>query len=77
MNVSETSMASPVATHADPYLTTAEVANRYRTEPSTVRYWRHIGDGPKGVKIGRRILYRLSECERWEREREAEQHGAA
>jgi hypothetical protein len=39
------------------YLTTAEVAARYRTAPSTVRYWRHIGYGPKGTKVGRRYLY--------------------
>lgn len=39
------------------YLTTAEVADRYRTKPGTVRYWRHIGYGPKGVRVGRRVLY--------------------
>jgi DNA-binding transcriptional MerR regulator len=39
------------------YLTTAEVAARYRTAPSTVRYWRHVGYGPKGAKVGRRYLY--------------------
>lgn len=39
------------------YFTTAEVATRYRTAPSTVRYWRHIGYGPKGAKVGRRFLY--------------------
>ncbi len=41
----------------DRYLTTAEVAKRYRTAESTVRYWRHIGYGPQGVKVGRRVLY--------------------
>ncbi|MGW7239701.1 helix-turn-helix domain-containing protein [Streptomyces sp. NPDC054804] len=39
------------------YLTTDEVADRYRTAPSTVRYWRHVGYGPKGAKVGRRFLY--------------------
>lgn len=39
------------------YLTTAEVAERYRTAESTVRYWRLIGYGPKGAKVGRRFLY--------------------
>jgi len=39
------------------YLTTAEVAARYRTVPGTVRYWRHVGYGPKGTKVGRRYLY--------------------
>lgn len=49
------------------YLTTADVAARYRTAASTVRYWRHIGYGPKGVKVGRRILYSQAEIERFER----------
>jgi predicted DNA-binding transcriptional regulator AlpA len=57
------------STEGDPFLTTNEVAQRYRTEPSTVRYWRHVGSGPNGVKIGRRVLYRESELVRWERER--------
>jgi hypothetical protein len=30
-------------------LTTEEVAERFRTSPATVRYWRHIGSGPAGV----------------------------
>lgn len=61
----------------DPYLTTEEVAARYRTAPSTVRYWRHIGTGPKGVQFGRRVLYRLSECMRWEQEKERAAEAAA
>jgi predicted DNA-binding transcriptional regulator AlpA len=46
-------------------LTTAEVAERFRTSPSTVRYWRHIGIGPAGVRVGRRVLYDEAECDRW------------
>lgn len=58
------------------YLNTAEVAKRYRTTDSTVRYWRMIGYGPRGVKCGRRILYALAEIERFDREL-AEKGGAA
>lgn len=39
------------------YLTTAEVAERYRTAESTVRYWRHLQKGPRGIKVGKRVLY--------------------
>jgi hypothetical protein len=39
-------------------LTTEEVAERFRTSPATVRYWRHIGMGPAGVRVGRRVLRR-------------------
>lgn len=50
------------------YLTTDEVAQRYRTVPPTVRYWRMIGYGPKGVKVGRKVLYALREIERFDAE---------
>ena len=50
----------------DNYFTTAEVATRYRTVPSTVRFWRHIGYGPKGVKVGRRVLYPHAELQKFD-----------
>lgn len=46
-------------------LTTTEVAAIYRTSPATVRYWRSIGYGPQGCKIGRRVLYDAAEVERF------------
>ena len=46
-------------------LTTEEVATHFRTSPSTVRYWRHLGIGPAGVRVGKRVLYEEAECERW------------
>ena len=52
------------------WLKTDEVAARFRTDPGTVRYWRHAKIGPRGVKIGRRVLYDLTEVERWEAEQE-------
>lgn len=39
------------------YLTTQEVAALLRTSAETVRYWRHVGKGPRSFKIGRRVLY--------------------
>ena len=39
------------------YLTTEEVAQLLRTSPETVRYWRHVGAGPRSFKVGRRVLY--------------------
>ncbi|GLY63711.1 helix-turn-helix transcriptional regulator [Amycolatopsis taiwanensis] len=48
------------------YLTTNEVAERYRTSPGTVRYWRHIGYGPKSVKAGRRVLYPAAEITKFD-----------
>lgn len=46
-------------------LTTTEVAAMLRTSPSTVRYWRHQGTGPQGVKVGIRVLYRRDSVEAW------------
>lgn len=61
------------------YLTTAEVAARYRTVPGTVRYWRHIGYGPKGAKVGRRFLYPQAAIQKFDEEllAQAASHGAA
>ncbi|WP_238011568.1 helix-turn-helix domain-containing protein [Dactylosporangium sp. AC04546] len=47
-------------------MTTAEMAAHYRTVPGTVRYWRHIGYGPRGIKVGRKILYPIEEIERFD-----------
>ncbi|SEC57389.1 Helix-turn-helix domain-containing protein [Streptomyces sp. 2131.1] len=49
------------------YLTTAEVAERYRTAESTVRYWRQLKKGPRGIKVGKRVLYPETELLRYER----------
>lgn len=46
-------------------LTSVEVAKIFKTSPETVRYWRHKGYGPKGIKVGRRVLYDQAEVERW------------
>ena len=59
------SAAPAQETHAD-YRTTDEVAARYRTAPSTVRYWRHVGYGPKGVRVGRRVLYSTTELAKFD-----------
>ncbi|MFF1321475.1 helix-turn-helix transcriptional regulator [Streptomyces chartreusis] len=66
-------MSELLTSEASQYLTTSDVAARYRTAPSTIRYWRHVGYGPKGIKVGRRVLYSLANCEEFERQQAAEQ----
>jgi predicted DNA-binding transcriptional regulator AlpA len=66
----------------DPWLTSADLAKRYKTQQPTIRQWRFQRTGPRGVKIGRKVLYRLSEVQRWERaleraEREREREAEA
>lgn len=54
-----------------PYLTSDELAERYQVPVQTVRYWRHMGTGPKAVKIGRFVRYRMDAVLMWEKELEA------
>jgi hypothetical protein len=52
--------------NTETYLTEQEFAARYHLGRRTVQRWRRSGDGPVWVRLGeRRVLYRLSDCERW------------
>jgi predicted DNA-binding transcriptional regulator AlpA len=55
----------------DTYLTSGQVADRYRVSEATLKDWRYHRTGPKYVKLGRHVRYRLRDLERWEQEREA------
>jgi DNA-binding transcriptional MerR regulator len=46
-------------------ITVLEAAERLRTPAATLRYWRHVGIGPKSFKIGRRVVYRRDDLEAW------------
>jgi predicted DNA-binding transcriptional regulator AlpA len=52
------------------WMTLTEVAERLRQPPSNLYHWRVKGTGPKGIKVGNKVLYRRTEVERWEREQE-------
>lgn len=58
----------------DTYMTTEELATLCRTSPGTCRYWRHIGEGPASIKVGRRVLYRREDVTAWLERKYAEQH---
>jgi excisionase family DNA binding protein len=53
-----------------PYMTTEELADHARTTKATVRGWRHRGTGPKGTRVGKRVLYRREAVEAWLKARE-------
>jgi hypothetical protein len=55
---------------SDELLTTAEVALISRAPVSTVRYWRHLGTGPRSFRLGRRVVYIGHEVEQWLPEQE-------
>jgi Helix-turn-helix domain len=59
------------------YLTLAEVAERYRKTPATIRYWRHIGFGPKGARVGTTVLYPRDEIDKFDEEIRAGDAAAA
>jgi hypothetical protein len=46
-------------------LTLDEAAAFLRTPVATLRYWRHLGIGPAGFRLGRRVLYRRADLEQW------------
>ncbi|MDP9459114.1 MAG: helix-turn-helix domain-containing protein [Actinomycetota bacterium] len=52
-------------TAAADQLTLAEVAAVLRTPVATLRYWRHLGIGPDGLRLGRRVVYRREDVNRW------------
>ncbi|MCW2576199.1 MAG: Transcriptional repressor, dcmR family [Modestobacter sp.] len=39
-------------------LTIGEAAELLRAPVATLRYWRHLGTGPRSFRLGRRVLYR-------------------
>ena len=47
----------------DDLMTTSETAKVLRTPVETLRYWRHIGKGPRSFKLGRRVLYARDDVE--------------
>jgi len=47
------------------YMTTAEVAELCRTSVESVRWWRHVGRGPRSFRVGRRVLYETAEVRQW------------
>lgn len=56
-------------------LNSAEVADLIRVPEATLRYWRHIGIGPKSFKMGpRRVLYLATDVTAWVDEQYADQH---
>ena len=56
----------PNTPHADDeLLTMQEVADVVRVPVATLRYWRHLGTGPRSFRLGRRVLYRSDDLRSW------------
>jgi predicted DNA-binding transcriptional regulator AlpA len=46
-------------------LTITEAADITRTPVATLRYWRHLGIGPRSFRLGRHVVYRADELHAW------------
>ena len=46
-----------------------ELARRWHVSRRTLQRWRQLATGPRWLQIGRRILYRIEDIERFERSR--------
>ncbi len=46
-------------------LTIAEAALLLRAPVATLRYWRHLGTGPRSFRLGRRVIYRREDLRSW------------
>ena len=60
-------------TAAAELLTLEEAAAVFRTPLATLRCWQHLGVGPDGFRLGRRVVYRRQDVNRWVRERQQAQ----
>lgn len=57
---------SPETPHAgDDLLSMQEVADLVRVPVATLRYWRHLGTGPRGFRVGRSVRYWHNEVVHW------------
>ena len=49
----------------DEMLTLAEACKLLRIPEGTLRYWRHLGAGPRSFKIGRHVRYWRTDLVLW------------
>ena len=49
----------------DELMTIKEVATLVRVPEATLRYWRHLGTGPHGFRIGRSVRYWRNDVMHW------------
>jgi excisionase family DNA binding protein len=58
-------MSEHTAGHHPDLLTITEAAELLRAPVATLRYWRHLGTGPRSFRLGRRVLYRRDDLQAW------------
>ena len=58
-------MPDPTADQPADLLTISEAAELLRAPVATLRYWRHLGTGPRSFRLGRRVVYRRDDLLAW------------
>ena len=58
-------MSDQSASREPELLTITEAADLLRAPVATLRYWRHLGTGPRSFRLGRRVLYRRDDLHAW------------
>ena len=58
--------------HGIKLVTITEAAELLRAPVATLRYWRHLGIGPRSFRLGRRVLYRQDDLHDWIEHQRAE-----
>lgn len=48
------------------HLHQADLARRWNVSPRTLERWRWLGQGPRFLKIGGRVAYRIADIEAYE-----------
>ncbi|MFG1966912.1 helix-turn-helix transcriptional regulator [Nonomuraea sp. NPDC049028] len=63
------------ATAAEKHLTSEDLAERVGVPVSTVYQWNSRGGGPRFMRIGRYVRYKVADVKAWEESMYAEQVG--
>ena len=56
------------------HLTQDQLADRWQISPRTLERWRWLGEGPRFLKLGGRVVYRLEDIEALRGRAAARQH---
>jgi excisionase family DNA binding protein len=61
----------------EPWVKTREVAEHLGLPETTLHQWRHRGTGPRAHRVGRHLLWKLSEVDAWVEEQQSDPIPAA
>lgn len=59
------------------HLTQNELATRWNLSPRTIERWRSNGEGPRFVRLGNRVMFRLEDIEAFEEQHLLESNAGA